>query len=235
VPLTNRILGVIRAPWRTMTAVINDPRWGAVLLLTLCLTAGARIGLMTTDIGQQALTDQWEARIEAFGRTVDDATYARLEQLGQHGWQLAAGTSLASGLLLPFVLAAVLHGVFGRGRVNQLVAQPLSYQQSLAVVVHANVILALRDVVAAPVSYLRESLGSPLALGTLFRMLDEGSAAARLFAMVDFFILWWVVVLAIGTAALYRRSTRTLALTYMGVYGAFAVVMAGIMVFSGGE
>jgi hypothetical protein len=233
VPLTNRILGVIRSPWQTMTAVINDPRWGGVLLLTLCLTAGARIGLMATDVGRQALTDQWEARIEAFGRTVDDATYARLEQLGQHGWQVAAGTSLASGLLLPFALAAVLHGVFGRG--NAIDGPPLSYQQSLGVVVHANVILALRDVIAAPVSYVQESLGSPLALGTLFRMLDEGSAAARLFAMVDFFVLWWVIVLAIGTAVLYRRSTRTLALTYMGVYGAFAVVMAGIMVFSGGE
>ena len=225
-----RILGVIRSPWRTMTSVINEPRWAALLLLTFCVTAAARIGLMATDIGQQALTDQWETRIEAFGGTVDDAMYSRLEQLGRQGWQLAAATSVASGLLLPFALAAVLHGVFGRG--NRM--QPLSYQ-SLAVVVHAAVILALRDVIAAPVNYLRESLASPLTLGTFFRALDASSPAARLFAMVDFFIVWWVVVLAIGTAVLYRRSTRTLALTYAGLYGAFAVVVAGIMVFSGGE
>lgn len=180
---------------------------------------------MVTDVGRQALTDQWESRIEAFGGTVDDARYAQLQQLGQKGWQLAAATSAASGLLLPFALAAVLHAMFGRG---------VSYHQSLAVVVHANVILAFRDAIATPISYARESLGSPLALGTFFRMLDAGSPAARLLAMLDVFILWWAVVLAIGTAVLYRRSTRALALAYVGVYSAFAVVMAGIMALSGG-
>jgi hypothetical protein len=212
-----------------MTALATEPRWLAMLVLTFSLTAVARVGLMTTDVGRQALTDQWEARVEAFGGTVDDALYARLEQLGQRGWQLAAGTSVASGLLLPCALAAVLHAAFGRG------VAPLTLGHSLAVVTHANAILALRDVVAAPVNYVRESLGSPLALGTFFRMLDEGSPAARLFAMVDFFILWWAIVLAIGTAVLYRRSMRTLALTYVGLYGAFAIVMTGIMVLSGGE
>src|SRR5262245_56908172 len=103
-----------------MKAVVNEPRWGQVLLLTFCLTAAARIGLMATDVGRQALTDQWEARIEAFGGTVDDALYSRLEQLGREGWQLAAATSVASGLLLPFALAAVLHAVFGRGGAGQI-------------------------------------------------------------------------------------------------------------------
>lgn len=210
-----------------MASVIANPRWVAVLLVTFCMTAAARIGLMTTDVGRQALTDQWEQRVEAFGGSVDDALHARLQDLGDHGWELAAGTSIASGLVLPFALAGVLHVMFGRGLSSR------AYRQSLAVVVHANVILAIRDVVAAPVNFGRESLGSPLALGTFFRMLDEGSGAARLFAMVDFFIVWWVVVLAIGTAVLYRRSTRRMALTYLGLYGAFAVIVAGILVLSG--
>jgi hypothetical protein len=66
-------------------------------------------------------------------------------------------------------------------------------------------------------------------------MLDAASPAARLFGMVDLFVLWWAIVLAIGTAVLYRRPTRTVALTYVGMYGAFVVVVAGIMVVSGGE
>ena len=36
--------------------------------------------------------------------------------------------------------------------------------------------------------------------------------------MIDLFLVWWVVVLAIGLAVLYRRRTGPVALSLLGAY-----------------
>ena len=90
-------------------------------------------------------------------------------------------------------------------------------------------ILALRQLLAAPVTYLRETLTSPLTLNMFFSMLDEASPLARFAGTVDFFAIWWVVVLAIGMSALYRRPLRGLILAFGGVYLLFAAALGAIM------
>ena len=224
--VTGRAYGILRFPRQTLASVIARPTWIPLLVLVFAVTAITRIGLMTTRVGQQALTDQWVQRIEAFGGEVDDGLYRTLQTVGERGWQMAGATSVLSGILLPFALAAGLHGLFGRGSGR-------TYRQALAVAVSAGVVLALRDLIAAPVNYMREALASPLSVGSFFRMLDESSGAARLLSMIDVFVLWWVVVVAIGTALLYRRSIRSTAATFLGIYGGCAVVLAAVMVLSG--
>ncbi len=226
--LTTRLIGVIRAPGRTLQEVVEKPRWIAIVLLAFAVTAAAQTGLMRTEIGQLAVTDQWVRRMEAFGQTVTDDRYAQFERLGERAWQLGAATSVATGLLLPFGLAAALMLVFGRS------APDRTYGQALAVAAHAGVILMIRAGVAAPVNYMRESIAGPLTLGTLFPMLDEASPAARFLAMIDLFLIWWLVVLAIGTAVLYRRRVRAVAQGYLAAYVAVAAILALAMLVTGG-
>jgi uncharacterized membrane-anchored protein len=52
--------------------------------------------------------------------------------------------------------------------------------------------------------------------------------------MVDLFVIWWVFVLAIGLAVLYRRRTQPIALGLFSVYAVIAVVVAAIMSRMGG-
>src|SRR5438067_13735888 len=89
--------GMLRAPRRTFTRVIARPRWAALMLLTLLLTGAARMGVMSTDVGRQAVTDQWVRRVEAFGRQMDDGVYAQLEALGDRAPLVGAATAVASG------------------------------------------------------------------------------------------------------------------------------------------
>ncbi len=65
-------------------------------------------------------------------------------------------------------------------------------------------------------------------------MIDEGSFLGRLLGMVDLFVVWWVFVLAIGLAVLYRRRTQPIALGLFSVYAVIAVVVAAIMSRMGG-
>jgi hypothetical protein len=89
--------------------------------------------------------------------------------------------------------------------------------------------------VAAPLNYVRESLTSPITLTRLFGVFDEGSPLARFLALIDVFMLWWIVVLAIGVAVLYQARIRHIAATFIGAYVGIAVALAGTMAVFGGS
>lgn len=199
------------------------------MALTLAVSAGCGVGLMLTDVGRRALVDQWERTAVAFGREVDDAQYEELVRISGYGPAYAVASALAGGPLLTVAVAAVIFGVF-----TGVTGGKAAFTQVLAVAAHAGVILALRQLVAAPVSFARETTASAATLTLFFPMLDEASAPARFFGAIDLFVVWWVVVLAIGVALLYRRSARTTALAFMGVYVGLAALVAAAMAMSGG-
>ena len=83
-----------------------------------------------------------------------------------------------------------------------------SFKQVLAVVAHAGAVSALSSVFTGPLNYFRGAMGSATNLGVLLPMIDEKSFVGRLLGMTDLFIIWWLVVLAIGLGVLYRRRTQ---------------------------
>ena len=226
--LAARIYGVIRRPRATFAEIVREPSWASVLVLTTAVIFISAAAFLNTDIGRQALVDQWERTATAFGQTVDDAGYAHMEERasgGAVGVLYAAATALGYGPVLAFAVAGLL----------MLVLKPRhSFSQVLSIVSYAGVVLALRQVIAAPVNYLRESIASPTTLVQFFGMLDETSPAARFLGVIDLFVVWWIVVLAVGISVLYRRPSRPLALTFTGVYVVLALLVALLMAVSGG-
>ena len=185
--------------------------------------------MLETDVGQLALLDQWERTASAFGRPLSDAEYTALAGASGNGAGYAAMIALATGPILVIALSAVLFFAF-RGAAPGTV----TFRQVLAVVAHAGVILALRQVVAAPVTYVSETLSSPITLGMFFRMLNEASPLARFFGIIDLFVVWWVFVLAIGMSVLYRRPARRLAGVFVGAYVTLAIALTVAMAATGG-
>lgn len=229
----SRAYGVVRRPRATFTAIVQSPSWAPVLIATTAVTFVCSVGFLSTDVGRQALVDQWERTATAFGQQVDDAAYSRMEQTADSSSaQLlyAGATALANGPALAIALSGLL---FLALKPRAPGSRP-SYAQVLAVSSWAGIILALRQVVATPVDYLRESIASPTTLVQFFGMLDEASALARFLGVIDLFVVWWIVVLAIGVSVLYRRSTRSLALAFTGAYVALALLAALAMAVAGG-
>jgi hypothetical protein len=183
---------------------------------------------LRTEVGQLALIDRWERAALAFGRDVDDDQYARLQALSTHGTAYAALTGGLQGPVLAVAVAALIYGWFGSGG-----SEP-TYRQVLAVVVHAGVILMLRDLVSAPLNYVRETLASPLTLTSFLPMFDEASPIARFLGMIDMFVVWWALVLAIGVSAIYRRRIRSVVVPFIGAYIGAAALLAIAMAFFGG-
>ena len=224
-----RVLGILHSPRITFEAVARAPRWFGVVALTFLVTTGCTAILLETAVGQLALLDQWERTMSAFGQTIDDVQYAAMEDASQNGAAYAGLISLASGPLLAVGLSGLFFGIF-----RAAAPSVVTYRQVLAVVAHAGVILALRQVIAAPITYARETLGSPMTMGVFFTMLNEASWPARFFGIIDLFVVWWIMVLAVGMSVLYHRPARRLAGVFVGAYVTLAVVLAVVMAMTGG-
>ena len=53
--------------------------------------------------------------------------------------------------------------------------------------------------------------------------------------MIDLFVIWWVFILAVGVAVLYKRRTQSVAMGLFGVYAVIALVAATVMNILGGR
>jgi hypothetical protein len=193
-------------------------------MLLLVLTAASQALLFQTEVGQVALVDQWERTALAFGQSVDDARYAEMQALSRRGPLYGVATAVATGPVLTLALAAVVFLVFRRRD-----GGTVSFSQVVAVIAHASVILAIRELVSVPVSVAREATGGATSLGLWFPALDVASFAGRFVGALDVFVLWWVVLLAIGVGVLYGREARSLAATFLGVYAGVALLLAVTM------
>jgi hypothetical protein len=193
------------------------------------LTGASQVLLFRTGVGQTALVDQWERTALALGQRVDDARYAQFQALSRLGPLYGLATALASGPVLTLVVAGAIFGVF-RPRPPETV----SFSQVTAVVAHASLVLAIRQILTAPVSYVRESTGSASSLALWFPSLDAGSPAAGVVGALDIFVMWWLVLVAIGVAVLYRRRARAIAAAFLGIYAGLALLVAVTVTALGG-
>jgi hypothetical protein len=221
---------VLASPRATFADIVTAPRWADALLVTFLTSALFTCTFLRTEVGQLALLDQWERTAAAFGRNLNDTQYAALDRASRED-SMAYGlaTSFAAGPILSVGLSGLLIAAFRAAG-----ATAATFTQVMAVVSHAGVILALRRVVETPVMYARETLASPVTLGWFVSPFNESSPIARFAAIVDLFVIWWVVVLAIGTAVLYQQSARRLSLMFVGVYLMLAVILAVVMAATGG-
>lgn len=226
--LPARILGVLRSPRKTFEGVAAAPRWAGVLTVTFVVAAATTAAVLETEVGELALLDRLDRTAAAFGQPIDDARYATLQEISEHGAAYAVVTSLVSGPLLALGLSAVLTGAVGGA-----VGGGATFTQVLAIVSHASVILALRQVVAAPAVFARETLAIPLTL-SMFFTLDQGSPFSRFAGIVDLFVIWWIAVLAVGMSVLYRLPAPRLAVVFIGIYILLAILLAGVMTLTGG-
>ena len=144
--------------------------------------------------------------------------------LSTESGQVAVITILAYGAMT-LIIGGILYAVF-----NAALGGNARFKQVLSVVAHAGVVPLLSALFATPLNYFRESMTSPTTLSVFLPRLEEGSFAGRFLGLIDLFLIWWVVVLAIGLAVLYRRKTQPILIGLLSVYiligGVIALVMS---------
>lgn len=227
--LPARFLGVITSPKDTFHSIVANPKWLGMLILTTVIIAFGATLPMTTEAGKEATLRASVEGIEGFGMTVSDQMY---EQMRGRMWfapYQTAITILIASPIMTLILSGILFVVF-----NVALGGGATFKQLFTVMVHASAISALQQLFTGPVNYFRGAVTSATNLAVLMPMVDSKSFIGRVLAMTDLFLLWYLLVLAIGLAVLYRRRTQPIALSLYAVYAIGVLVIAAIMSRVGG-
>lgn len=228
--LPARFVGIITAPKETFQAVAAHPRWLGMLLICTILVAVCMALPMTTEAGKEATLRQQVEGMESFGMTVTDQQYENMRR----GMAFAPYTTAAAIVvftpIVSVISAGILFLVF-----NVMFGGDRTFKQLYAVIVHAGVISTLAALFTGPLNYFRGAVTSATNLAVLLPMVDTKTFAGRVLAGIDFFWIWYVLVLAIGLAVLYRRRTQPIAWSLYGVYAAVVLVFAAVMSALGGK
>jgi hypothetical protein len=227
--LAARFIGIITSPKDTFASVVPFPKWFGMLVLTTVLAAFFTALPLTTPAGKQAALDRDVEAIKAFGMEVNDQTYAQMEQRSQFAPYVAGGSVLFISPIFAVIVAGILFAIF-----NAAMGGEASFKQMFAVLVHAGAVSALSAVFSGVINYFRGGVTSAANLGALLPMLPQGSFVANLLGTVDVFLIWYIVVLAMGLAVLYRRRTQPIAISLLLVYAVIAVIIAVVKSRAGG-
>jgi len=227
--LVARFIGVITEPRATFESVAAHPKWLGMLALTTAIVLACTVPPMTTEGGKEAMLETQVRQMESFGMQVNDQMYQQMRsRMGIAPYTTAAGVLIMSPIITA-ALGGILFAVFNAGMGGNA-----TFKQVYSIVVHAGVISALGQLVTGPLNYFRGTMASATNLSVLLPMLPEGTFVTRLAGMVDLFVVWWVFILAVGVAALYKRRTQPIAMTLFGVYAVIALVAAAVMSRLGG-
>ena len=224
-----RVIGVVISPGETMARIAAAPKWLDVLLVTTILSAAGFAWFLSTDIGQTAYVDQAVAQLESWGRTVNADMYAGIQRQAAYASWIQGITILIVGPIMAAIISGVLFGIF------TVLGGEARYKQVLAVVAHAGVISTLQLAFTLPVNYQRQSMSSATNLAVFFPNLTDGSFAASVLGFIDLFWVWYVVVLAIGLAAVYRRKWTSVAGGLLVVYVLIGLAIAAFKAVLGGR
>jgi hypothetical protein len=227
--LAARFVGVFTSPAETFRSVAAEPKWFGILAVTAVLMALFTALPLATEAGRQAAIDKQVAQMQSLGFHVSDQMYQAMEKGGARmPYTTGIGVLIVSPIFA-LIVAGILFAVFNAG-----LAGEASFKQVLAIQTHAGPISAFSAVFTGIINYVRGSMDSVTTLGSLLPMLPEHSFAANLLDAVDVFRIWYIVVLSIGLAVLYRRRTSPIAISLLSVYGVIAIVIAVIKSRAGG-
>jgi hypothetical protein len=227
--LVARFIGVITSPKATFTSVVAYPKWFGMLALTTVLIAVFTALPLTTAAGRQAGLDQQVESMKSFGFEVNDQMYDQMEKSSRMAPYTTGISVLFVSPIFTVVIAGILFAIF-----NAAMGGEASFKQVFTVLVHASAVSALSTVFSGVINYFRGGVTSAANLGALLPMLPQGSFVANLLGTVDVFLIWYVIVLAMGLAVLYRRRTQPIAMSLMVFYAVVAVIIAVVKSRAGG-
>ena len=225
--LLSRFVGVITSPKATFQSVVAHPRWLGMLLLTCAAVSILVGGFLMTKVGQDAWLDA--ATTGPFSGQVSDQQLAGMQRLAPYVGYLAILQMLVFVPLIYVATAGILYLIF-----TIMSGGTASFKQLFSVVAHTGPIGVLAQIFTVPMNFAQGSMSSKTNLA-VFMPAMEGTFVGRLLGTIDLFLIWQLVVLAIGLGVLYRRRTQPIATGLFVVYGVIALTIAAVMSRFGGS
>ena len=224
----SRFIGIITSPKATFQNVVAHPRWLGMLALACGVAALLVGGYLMTPTGREAWIDAALAGFGGGGKPTEQQI-AAMERFAPFAAYLAIAQMFIFLPLFYLIVSGILFAVF-----NAAMGGTSTFKQLFSVVVHTAPIGVLGQLFTIPLNYLQGTMSSRTNLLVLLPVVDEKSFAGRFLAAIDVFLIWQLLVLAIGLAVLYRRRTQPIAMGLYIAYVLIAVLIAFVMSRFGG-
>jgi hypothetical protein len=225
-----RLIGIITSPQATFRAVVAHPAWLGMLVIVVVLSATLVGGFMMTKVGQDAWLDAAISSAASGGQQMSDQQIAGMERFAPYLGYFSIGSMVVFIPLLYLVVSGLLFAVF-----NAALGGNASFKQVFAVVTHTGVVGVLGQLFTVPMNYMRGVMTSATNLAVLLPFVPETSFLGRLLGTIDLFLIWQLIVLAIGLGVLYRRRTQPIVFSLFGVYAVIALIIAAVRSSFGGS
>jgi hypothetical protein len=219
--LPARVWGILTSPRETFADVAARPRWFGMMALVLIVTAIGLGVFYSTEVGQSAFLTQQADQARAAGREIPEAQWAGIQKVAPYMGLITVASTLLLAPIMWLAVSGLLFVVF-----NVAMGGTATFRQLFAVFVHSTAVTLLQTLFVTPLNFVRETMSSATNLAVFLPMLDESSFLARFLGMIDLFVIWWVVILAIGLSVLFKRKTGPIAAGLFVVYGVIAVIVA---------
>ena len=225
-----RLIGALVAPGKTFRSIAERPTW-AVALVVLILAAAA-VGFVTAK--RTDYRDVITQSVREKGRDVPAAQLEpQIEMMEKAGPAISAAGAPLVVVVLTLVAALIYWIVF------KLLGGDFPYKSSFAVTLYAGMPAVVSLLLSIPVILSRETItyadmkqsgGGSFLQSNLAFLAPEGAPSwlAALYASVDFFSLWGLVLTVIGFKAVSRLSTKAVTATAVVIWLLFVGVRVGL-------
>jgi hypothetical protein len=219
--LPARFVGILTSPRETFADVVARPRWFGMAALVILVSAVCMGWFFSTEVGQTAWLDQIAEQTRKSGGEMPEAQWATMQKMASYMGIIYAVSTIVVAPIMWLIVTGILFAVF-----NAALGGTSTFKQVFAVFVHSTAISVVQQVFVTPLNYVRETISSATNLAVFLPMLDESSFLAKLLGTIDLFLIWWIVLLSIGLAVLFKRKTGPIAAGLFIVYGVIAVIVA---------
>lgn len=220
-----RITGVIFSPGETFQDIAKKPTWFMPILVVAIIGALANgVFLMRVDI-EEFMVNQLER-----GGQMDQLSAEQFDQAVTASKYMMYASPVLGAVFLPVILL-ILTGLFFVSL--KIIGGKQTFKQTFSVTSYAFVIQGIKAIVSIPVMFLvnlNEADPKNLLKSNLSAFLPEDSSLTMtaLASSVDVFTLWTLIVLAIGFAAISKKSTMASGIVTFAWWFIWVVIVVGL-------
>jgi Yip1 domain len=209
-----RVMDTFFSPVALFSRFGARPPWWDVMLLSVVLGVAA-FALIPAEVWVNTMEEAMRQNGGEVPSGMDAESMARIQRI----------TGMVAGAIVPWILLPITAGVMVL-LFNVILGGGATFRQYVGVVAHSNLVTGVGSLAALPV-ILQKGTMAGITLGALAGGMDPDSFVYQFLNAWNVFLVWQLVLLALGAAALNRRlSAGTAVGVLLGLYAVVAVIIA---------
>ena len=229
--ILSNVINVYIAPDKVFKAVKDFNFKKALIPLLILAVVGVisfwAIQDLATEVGYDAAVE----RIESSSRIADDQKEEIIAKMDEKmaGPQITGWIFSFLGNPIAVFFMALVALIVG----NTFMGGSAKYGQLVNITAWAYMVAILEAIVKIPLMLSKWSLEVYTGLGVL-GIGEKGSFINSLFAGIDIFAIWRIVLIAIGMGIIYNKKTKPYIVAMLGAWFVLRLIGAGFSSFFGG-